>query len=429
LDHKKSLELFERAKRVTPGGVNSPVRAFKSVGGNPLFIEKADGAYLFDVDGNKYIDYIGSWGPMILGHNHKETRAALEAAIKKSTSFGAPGELEVEIAEFLAEKLPHLEMVRMVNSGTEATMSAIRLARGATGRDKIIKISCCYHGHGDSLLVEAGSGALTFGSPSSPGVPKALAELTIVIPFNDIKALETALEKNKNEVACLIIEPLPGNMGTIPPKEGYLQKIKELTEKEGTLLIFDEVMSGFRVAFGGMVELSKVSPDLVTYGKIIGGGLPVGAYGGRRDLMKLISPSGSIYQAGTLSGNPLAMAAGLSHLKTLYENKDKIYPHLEKMGDKLASGLMDMSVKNKVPAVVNRMGSMLTLFFTGEKVTDDVSARKCDTERFGKFFRNMLEEGVYLPPSQFETAFISYAHGDKEIEKTIAAAGKSLKNL
>jgi glutamate-1-semialdehyde 2,1-aminomutase len=429
LDHKKSLELFERAKRVTPGGVNSPVRAFKSVGGNPLFIEKADGAYLFDVDGNKYIDYVGSWGPMILGHNHKETRAALETAIKKSTSFGAPGALEVEIAEFLTEKLPHLEMVRMVNSGTEATMSAIRLARGATGRDKIIKISCCYHGHGDSLLVEAGSGALTFGSPSSPGVPKTLAELTIVIPFNDINALEKALEKNKNEVACLIIEPLPGNMGTIPPKEGYLQKVKELTEKEGTLLIFDEVMSGFRVAFGGMVELSKVTPDLVTYGKIIGGGLPVGAYGGRRDLMKLISPSGAIYQAGTLSGNPLAMAAGLSHLRTLYDNKDKIYPHLEKMGDKLASGLMDMSVKNKVPAVVNRMGSMLTLFFTSEKVTDDVSARKCDTERFGKFFRAMLEEGIYLPPSQFETAFISNAHGDKEIEKTIAAAGKAMKNL
>jgi len=422
LEHKKSLELFERAKRVIPGGVNSPVRAFKSVGGNPLFIGKADGAYLYDVDGNKYIDYIGSWGPMILGHNHKETRLALESAVKKSTSFGAPGELEVEIAEFLTSNLKHLEMVRMVNSGTEATMSAIRLARGATRRDKIIKISCCYHGHGDSLLVEAGSGALTFGAPSSPGVPKALAELTIVIPFNDAGALEKAFQKNKGEVACLIIEPLPGNMGTIPPKEGYLEKIRELTAKEGALLIFDEVMSGFRVAFGGMAELSGVTPDLVTYGKIIGGGLPVGAYGGRADLMKLVSPQGAIYQAGTLSGNPLAMAAGLSHLKTLHENREKIYGHLEKMGDKLAAGLLDMARKHKVPAVVNRVGSMLTLFFTGETVTDDTSARKCDTERFASFFREMLERGVYFPPSQFETAFISYAHSDREIEKTIRAA-------
>jgi glutamate-1-semialdehyde 2,1-aminomutase len=425
----RSRELFERAKKVTPGGVNSPVRAFKSVGGNPHFIERADGAYLYDVDGNKFVDFVGSWGPMILGHNHRETAEALKHAVGNSTSFGAPGELEVEIAEFLTRKLPHLEMVRMVNSGTEATMSAIRLARGSTGRDKIIKISCCYHGHGDSLLVEAGSGALTFGSPSSPGVPRALAELTIVIPFNDVKALETALEKNKNEVACLIIEPLPGNMGTIPPAKGYLEKIRELTKKEGVLLIFDEVMSGFRVAFGGMVELSKVVPDLVTYGKIIGGGLPVGAYGGRRDLMEKISPQGNIYQAGTLSGNPLAMTAGLIHLKTLYENRDKIYPQLDKTGQKLETGLLKAAKEADIPATINRVGSMFTLFFTGEPVTDDVSARKCDTERFGKFFRNMLEEGIYLPPSQFETAFISTRHGEEEVAKTINAAKKALKPL
>ena len=409
--------------------MNSPVRAFRSVGGDPLFIEKADGPFLFDADGNRYIDYVGSWGPMILGHNHKETRLAVESALKKGATFGAPTQAEVEMAEFLTEKLPHLEMVRMVNSGTEATMSAIRLARGATGRDKIIKVSCCYHGHGDSLLVDAGSGALTFGSPSSPGVPSALAELTIVIPFNDPDALEKALASNWKEIACLIIEPLPGNMGTIPPKEGYLKKDRELTRKEGTLLIFDEVMSGFRVAFGGMTELSGVKPDLATYGKIIGGGLPVGAYGGRKDLMKQVSPQGPIYQAGTLSGNPLAMAAGLCHLRTLHENKEKIYGHLEKMGDRLASGLNDMARKHGVPVTINRAGSMFTLFFTGERVTDDASAKKCDTEKFSVFFREMLERGVYLPPSQFETAFVSYSHGNAEIEKTIRAADSAMSSI
>jgi glutamate-1-semialdehyde 2,1-aminomutase len=409
--------------------VNSPVRAFRSVGGDPLFIEKADGPFLFDADGNRYIDYVGSWGPMILGHNHRETRRAVESALKNGASFGAPGELEVRMAEFLTEKLPHLEMVRMVNSGTEATMSAIRLARGATHRDKIIKISCCYHGHGDSLLVEAGSGALTFGTPSSPGVPPALAELTIVVPFNDTGALEKAFERNKGEVACLIIEPLPGNMGTIPPKDGYLQAIREMTTRERALLIFDEVMSGFRVAFGGMTELSGVKPDLATYGKIIGGGLPVGAYGGRADLMKQVSPQGPVYQAGTLSGNPLAMAAGLCQLRILNENKDKIYVHLEKMGDLLASGLRDVATKRGVPVTINRVGSMFTLFFTGEKVVDDASARKSDTDLFARFFREMLENGVYLPPSQFETAFISYSHGNSEIEKTIRAADSALEKI
>lgn len=406
--------------------MNSPVRAFRSVGGDPLFIEKADGPFLFDADGNRYIEYVGSWGPMILGHNHRETRRAVESALKNGASFGAPGELEVRMAEFLTEELPHLEMVRMVNSGTEATMSAIRLARGATHRDKIIKISCCYHGHGDSLLVEAGSGALTFGTPSSPGVPPALAELTVVVPFNDTGALEKAFESNKGQVACLIIEPLPGNMGTIPPKDGYLQAIREMTTREGAILIFDEVMSGFRVAFGGMTELSGVKPDLAIYGKIIGGGLPVGAYGGRADLMKQVSPQGPVYQAGTLSGNPLAMAAGLCQLRILNENKDKIYGHLEKMGDQLASGLRDVATKRGTPVTVNRVGSMFTLFFTGEKVVDDASARKSDTDLFARFFREMLENGVYLPPSQFETAFISYSHGNSEIENTIRAADSSL---
>lgn len=409
--------------------MNSPVRAFRSVGCDPLFVEKGDGSFLYDVDGNRFIDYIGAWGPMILGHNHKETRLAIESALKKGAAFGAPTEPEAEMAEFLTENLPHLEMVRMVNSGTEATMSAVRLARGATGRDKIIKVSCCYHGHGDSLLVDAGSGALTFGSPSSPGVPKALAELTVVVPFNDPDALENALKRNRKEIACLIIEPLPGNMGTIPPVEGYLKNVRELTQKDGTLLIFDEVMSGFRVAFGGMAELSGVKPDLATYGKIIGGGLPVGAYGGRADLMKLVSPQGPVYQAGTLSGNPLAMAAGLCHLKTLHKNKDKIYGHLERMGDRLSAGLLDMARKHGVSVTVNRVGSMFTLFFTGEKVMDDLSAKKSDTNLFARFFRDMLTNGIYFPPSQFETAFISFAHGNSEIEKTIEAADSALGNI
>ncbi len=421
----KSLTLFKRAKKVMPGGVNSPVRAFKAVGGSPLFIERADGAYLYDVDGNKFIDYVGSWGPMILGHCHPETIEKIRDVLDKSTSFGAPTELEVEMAEFLTSKLPHLEMVRMVNSGTEATMSTIRLARGVTKRDKIIKISCCYHGHGDSLLVEAGSGALTFGSPSSPGIPESLAKLTIVIPFNNISSFEEVVEKNRGEIAALIIEPLPGNIGTIPPKKGYLEKIREITQKEGIILIFDEVMSGFRVTFGGMVEMTGIKPDLATYGKIIGGGLPVGCYGGRRDLMEQVSPSGKIYQAGTLSGNPLAMAAGLVHLKTLYENRETIYPHLEKMGKKLVDGLKSIVEEKGEKIFINRVGSMFTMFFTDEEVFDDTTAKKSDTQKFGKFFNNILENGIYFPPSQFETAFISYAHKEEEIEKTLIAADKS----
>ncbi|MGC8762390.1 MAG: glutamate-1-semialdehyde 2,1-aminomutase [Acidobacteriota bacterium] len=426
MDRTKSQELLNRALRRIPGGVNSPVRAFRSVGGQPVFIRRARGAYLWDEDGNRYIDYVGSWGPMILGHDHPEVREALARALEDGTSFGAPTRLEVEMAEFLCDRLPHLEMVRMVNSGTEATMSAIRLARGATGRDKIVKVSCCYHGHGDSLLVEAGSGALTFGTPSSPGVPRDLAALTLVIPFNDAGALERVLDANRGEVACFILEPLPGNVGTLLPKPGYLEAVRRITQDHGVLLIFDEVMSGFRVAFGGMVEASGVVPDLVTYGKIIGGGLPVGAYGGRRDLMARISPEGPVYQAGTLSGNPLAMTAGLTLLRILDRDRTAIYPRLDALTERLGRGLLNAAAEAGIPLTVNRMGSMFTAFFHGGPVDDDASARKADAARFAAFFRAMLERGVYLAPSAFETGFVSSAHTEADIDATVAAAREAL---
>lgn len=426
MDRTKSQELLNRALRRIPGGVNSPVRAFRSVGGQPVFIRRARGAYLWDEDGNRYIDYVGSWGPMILGHDHPEVREALARALQDGTSFGAPTRLEVEMAEFLCDRLPHLEMVRMVNSGTEATMSAIRLARGATGRDKIVKVSCCYHGHGDSLLVEAGSGALTFGTPSSPGVPRDLAALTLVIPFNDAGALQRVLDANRGEVACFILEPLPGNVGTLLPKPGYLEAVRRITRDHGVLLIFDEVMSGFRVAFGGMVEVSGVVPDLVTYGKIIGGGLPVGAYGGRRDLMARISPEGPVYQAGTLSGNPLAMTAGLTLLRILDRDRTAIYPRLDALTERLGRGLLHAAAEAGTPLTVNRMGSMFTAFFHGGPVDDDASARKADAPRFAAFFRAMLERGVYLAPSAFETGFVSAAHTEADIDATVAAAREAL---
>jgi glutamate-1-semialdehyde 2,1-aminomutase len=424
-----SKGLLQRAVQRIPGGVNSPVRAFRSVGGEPLFIAKADGPYLYDVDGNRFIDYVGSWGPMILGHNHPEVREALARALGDGTSFGAPTRLEVEMAEFLCDRLPHLEMVRMVNSGTEATMSALRVARGATGRDKIVKVACCYHGHGDSLLVEAGSGALTFGTPSSPGVPKGLAADTLVIPYNDAAALERILEANRDQVACFIVEPLPGNVGTLLPRPGYLEAVRELTRKHGVVLIFDEVMSGFRVAFGGMVEVSGVVPDLVTYGKIIGGGLPVGAYGGRADLMRQVSPSGPIYQAGTLSGNPLAMTAGLTLVRILDRDRGTIYPRLDALAAKLGTGVKAAADAAGVPLTVNRQGSMFTAFFAKGPMEDDASARTCDTARFGAFFRAMLERGVYLAPSQFETGFMSTAHTGADVDATIHAAQEAMKGL
>ncbi len=427
MKHETSLELLKRAAARIPGGVNSPVRAFRSVGGEPLFIAKADGPYLYDEDGNRFIDYVGSWGPMILGHNHPEVREALARALGNGTSFGAPTRLEVEMAEFLCDRLPHLEMVRMVNSGTEATMSALRVARGATGRDKIVKVACCYHGHGDSLLVEAGSGALTFGTPSSPGVPKDLAADTLVIPYNDASALERILEANRDQIACFIVEPLPGNVGTLLPKAGYLEAVRELTRKHGVVLIFDEVMSGFRVAFGGMVEISGVVPDLVTYGKIIGGGLPVGAYGGRADLMKQVSPSGPIYQAGTLSGNPLAMTAGLTLVKILDRDRATIYPRLDALAAKLGAGVKAAADTAGIPLTINRQGSMFTAFFAKGPIEDDASARTCDTARFAAFFRGMLERGVYLAPSQFETGFISAAHTESDVDATIHAAQEAMR--
>ncbi len=429
MDHSKSKELLDRAVRRIPGGVNSPVRAFRSVGGIPPFIRRAHGAYLWDEDGNRFIDYVGSWGPMILGHDHPEVRKALAAALADGTSFGAPTRLEVEMAEFLCDRLPHLAMVRMVNSGTEATMSAIRLARGATGRDKIVKVACCYHGHGDSLLVEAGSGALTFGTPSSPGVPKSLAADTLVIPFNDAEALEHVLESHPGEVACFIVEPLPGNVGTLLPRAGYLEAARNLTRRHGTVLIFDEVMSGFRVAFGGMVERTGVVPDLVTYGKIIGGGLPVGAYGGAEALMRQVSPAGPVYQAGTLSGNPLAMTAGLTLLKILDRDRGTIYPRLDALADRLGAGISDAARRAGVSLTVNRMGSMFTAFFSAGPVDDDASARGSDTSQFGAFFRAMLDRGIYLAPSQFETGFVSAAHREADVDATLSAAREALAAL
>ena len=421
--------LMARAVKRIPGGVNSPVRAFKSVGGEPPFIAGADGAYVYDADGNAYVDYVASWGPMILGHNHVEVREAVAKVLPLGTSYGAPTALEVEMAEWLCSHLPHLQMVRMVNSGTEATMSALRVARGAMGRDKIVKCSGCYHGHADSLLVEAGSGALTFGTPSSPGVPASLARDTLVIPYNDARALERICEENKDQIAAFIVEPLPGNMGVTPPAPGYLEAVREITKREGVILIFDEVMTGFRVALGGMVERSGVVPDLVTYGKIIGGGLPVGAYGGRRDLMEKVSPSGPIYQAGTLSGNPLAMAAGLSALKVLEREKGTLYSRLETLTARLCDGVASIAKDRGVPFAGNRVASMFTGFFNPGPVTDYASATKSETALFAKFFRGMLERGVYLAPSQYEAGFVSAAHTEADIDKTLDAARETFKRI
>jgi glutamate-1-semialdehyde 2,1-aminomutase len=426
---EKSKALLERAANLIPGGVNSPVRAFRSVGGDPPFIARADGARLYDEDGNRYLDYVGSWGPMILGHNHPEVREAVARALASGTSFGAPTRLEVEMAEWLTGRLKHLEMVRMVNSGTEATMSALRVARGATGRDKIVKCAGCYHGHADALLVEAGSGALTFGTPSSPGVPASLAKDTLVIEYNDARALERVCAENPGRIAAFILEPLPGNMGTILPAPGYLERVRQICAREGIVLIFDEVMSGFRVALGGVVERTGVLPDLVTYGKIIGGGLPVGAYGGRAGLMRQVSPSGPIYQAGTLSGNPLAMAAGLATLRILERDRDALYPKLERLSAKLCEGLAAIAQRAGVPFTGNRMGSMFTGFFHPGPVVDYTTATKSDTKRFAAFFRGMLERGIYLAPSQYETGFLSAAHTDSDVEATLGAAREVFEGL
>ena len=411
-----------------PGGVNSPVRAFRAVGGDPLFIQSAKGPYMVDVDGNKYIDLINSWGPMILGHANEAIEHAVVEAIKKSPSFGAPTKKEVEMAELIISMVPSIEMVRMVNSGTEATMSAIRLARGFTGRDKIIKFEGCYHGHGDSFLIAAGSGVATMGTPDSPGVTKGTANDTLTAPYNDIEAVETLILNNKNQVAAIIIEPVVGNMGCVLPKEGYLQGLRKLCDNHGIVFIFDEVMTGFRLAKGGAQEVFNVKPDLTTLGKIIGGGMPVGAYGGKKEIMNFVSPSGPVYQAGTLSGNPIAMHAGMAMLNYLNEHHE-IYANLESIGKRIENGFKENMKELGKHYTMNRIGSMLSLFFTNQKVTDFTSAKTSDTVLFGKYFNAMLENGVYTAPSQFETLFISSAIDEKIADQIIEANLTSLKSL
>src|SRR3954454_6199222 len=419
----KSDKLFATAQNLIPGGVNSPVRAFRGVGGTPRFIRSARGATITDVDGNIYIDYVGSWGPMILGHADEEVVAAVQEVAAGGTSFGAPTELEVELAQEVVDAVPSIEMVRTVSSGTEATMSAIRLARGVTARTKLVKLEGCYHGHADSLLVKAGSGVATLGLPDSPGVPAALAQNTLTLPFNNVPALEAVFAEHA-DIAAVIIEPVVGNMGCVPPRAGYLEAVRKLTRDHGALLICDEVMTGFRLARGGAQELYDITPDITTLGKIIGGGLPVGAYGGSRDIMSNIAPAGPIYQAGTLSGNPLSMTAGLVTLRRLRDKS--VYDRLEAASKKLCDGLAGAAGEAGVKTVTNRAGSMWTSFFTDEPVVDWETANKSDRQRYGKFFHAMLDERVYLAPSQFEAAFVSLAHTDEIIERTVAAARKAL---
>jgi len=419
-----SSELYARACTVIPGGVNSPVRAFGAVGGTPIFFESADGAWLVDVEGTRYIDYVGSWGPFILGHRHPRVMEAMRAQMERATSFGAPSRLEVEIAELLTATIPALEMVRLVSSGTEATMSAVRVARGYTGRPKIIKFEGCYHGHGDSFLIRAGSGMLTHGSPSSPGVTPGTAADTLVAGFNDIESVKLLFEENPGQIAAVIIEPIGGNMGVVPATATFLGALRELTEREGAVLIFDEVMTGLRVAAGGATELYGVVPDMVTLGKIIGGGMPVGAYGGRRELMALVSPLGAVYQAGTLSGNPLAVAAGIATLHTLLDERP--WERLDAVGERLERTLLDAATDAAVPLAVNRVGSMFTAFFTDGPVVDFASATGSDTGRFARFFHAMLRRGISLPPSQYEAWFVSTAHGEDEIVATERAIRESI---
>jgi glutamate-1-semialdehyde 2,1-aminomutase len=423
----KSYELFQKALNLMPGGVNSPVRAFRAVGGDPVFIARGKGSSITDVDGNSYIDYVLSWGPLILGHCHPEVVEALARAIERGTSFGACTQAEVELAERIRAAYPSIERVRLVNSGTEATLSALRVARAATGREKVLKFEGCYHGHGDSLLAKAGSGVATLGLPDSPGVPRALAELTVTLPFNDPTALEEAFRIHGNQLAAVIVEPVVGNSGCIAPQAGFLEMLRKLTAGQGTVLIFDEVMTGFRVAYGGAQDLYGIQPDLTTLGKIIGGGLPVGAYGGKAALMDWVAPAGPVYQAGTLSGNPLAVTAGLKTLEIL--RRPSTYERLEKISIKLAWGLAAAAAKAEVPLTVNRVGSMFTCFFMSDPVTDYLSAKRSDTGKFARFFRFLLERGVYFPPSQFEAAFVSTAHTDADAAATLEAAGKAFEEI
>jgi glutamate-1-semialdehyde 2,1-aminomutase len=423
----RSTSLFQNSQKVIPGGVNSPVRACKAVGTLPRFIDHADGCRLVDADGNDYIDYVGSWGPMILGHRHPAVIQAITDVLSRGTSFGAPTDLEMELASKVVEAVPSVEMVRMVNSGTEATMSAVRLARGATGRDIVIKFDGCYHGHADTLLVDAGSGVATLNIPGSPGIPESVVRHTLSLPYNDPEAVRTIMAEKGKDVAAIIVEPVAGNMGMVPPLPGFLETLREVTQQNGSLLIFDEVMCGFRVAYGGAQSLYNIRPDLTCFGKIIGGGMPVGAYGGRKDIMSQVAPDGAVYQAGTLSGNPVAMAAGLATLEQL--RQPGVYDTLEQRSQCLAEGLAEAAQRNDIPVSFNRVGSMLGMFFTDRAVNDFDTAKMSDLERFGRYYRYMLDAGVYLAPSQFEACFVSLAHDEAAIEQTIKAADMSLSAL
>lgn len=427
ISRTRSEQLFHEALNYIPGGVNSPVRAFRAVGGHPFFVNRAAGAHIYDVDGNDYIDYVGTWGPAILGHAHPKIIAAVTAAAQHGTSFGIPNPFEVDMARLICERVPSVQKVRMCNSGTEATMSAIRLARGFTGRDKIIKFDGCYHGHADSLLVRAGSGALTFGHPDSAGVPAAFTQHTIVLPYNDIEAVKTAFQANPGQIAGIIIEPVPGNAGLYLPRLGYLQALLDTARNAGALLIFDEVMTGFRLAPGGAQERFGVVPDLSCFGKVIGGGLPVGAFGGRREIMDFLAPLGPVYQAGTLSGNPVAMAAGIAALREL--TASNAYARLETLGAALEAGLTQAAKAAAIPVQFNRCGSMFCAYFTDQPVHNLADAMRSDRERFKKFFHAMLQQGVYLAPSQFEAGFMSTAHSEADIEHTIRAAAQALRAL
>jgi len=427
MNFAKSQSLYERAVNIIPGGVNSPVRACKSVGADPLFIERGEGCFIYDADGNRYIDYIGSWGPLILGHRHPAVVEAIVNVLDRGTSFGAPTDLEIQLAQMVVDAVDSVDVVRMVNSGTEATMSAIRLARGVTGRDIVIKFDGCYHGHADTLLVAAGSGVATLGIPGSPGVPESVVRHTLSLPFNDKEAIAKVMDEKGDKIACVIVEPVAGNMGMVPPADGFLETLRELTTAHGAVLIFDEVMTGFRVAYGGAQTLYGIKPDLTCFGKVIGGGLPVGAYGGNKDIMSQIAPQGTVYQAGTLSGNPIAMTAGIVTLEQLA--KEGVYESLEERSGRLADGLADAARKAGLAARTGHVGSMLGMFFTDRNIACFEDAKTCDLELFANFYQGMRRQGIYIAPSQFEALFLSTAHADEHIDATVDAAEQVLKDL